>query len=231
MRLLQDIIAINLEGIRLLGSKDAIGALHSFELAVALLKRVADDQVNNVSSFAADWQDWGGQQTERLRLSDPLCFQSDICWIFDRLVIVPTDSKLDTREELDSFVHLTGTAIMFNYALACHVHGTLCGSDFVQEKAACLYKLTLKMIESAMSTSDDNATKHFCVVRCAALNNLTHILYLHCAYEHCATVMDALCDAIMSAVESLHGYLCETEMHNVMLNKFYMLPPLAAQAA
>jgi hypothetical protein len=229
MEMLHEIIAVNREGIRSFDAGQIPNAIRVFEAGLSMMRHIVDERDLARITPHSEKGTWlpCGREAEYLRLSDRIGMQSDRCWVFDRPLILPVDPKLETHDDLETFIHWMSTAILFNYALAHHQYGTMSRTEAALDKAARLYHLVLTMVDNADSDLCDEC---FDVVECAALNNMSHISYIRGEFQKSTLLLDAMCETAV-ATKSLQYYLSCDDVEQILFNKFFMVPPVAAQAA
>jgi hypothetical protein len=215
-------LRLNNEAVNLLTEKRIPEAVRSFEAALLGMKQatVEGSGWNRAVPLAGR-----GEQRDFLLLGPRIGLESDVCFIFDRPMLVPCDPKIDTCADVELFVHWTSTVTVFNYALACHHYSMVSGSDTGLQKAVCLYKLAIKM---AASSESDRVM--YAVLECAALSNLAHALYEQCSFGASVSSSLAVYDKV-SVTSDLDSYLSQDEIENLLMISLYLQAPAAAQAA
>jgi hypothetical protein len=208
MELLQEAIRNNQQGLHLLRERKVTNALTAFETSLMILR----EAVKGKSEWTNQQIPCAGCQDcphELLQLDNCVGLQSDVCYIFDRPLLVPLHPMIRTSEEFDQFVRWASSAILFNYALTCHWYATLSGRDICFAKALHLYNLALKMVQSV--ARDGARPTAYALVECATLNNLAHIHYQQCAFQHSTHCIGILRERLMEAT-GLSEYLSAVEV-------------------
>ena len=234
MNSLQQAIAINNEGVQLLNSGSITDALRVLQSAVVVMKEasqvfadsakalppsaVASLTHNDCSQFCLD------QGTGCTLVG----LQNDNCYVYDRPLLIPTDLKISTQEDLHSAILISSTWIVFNFALALHQLGMISGKDAPLRRAVGLYDLTLRMLCRSDIDESMNA-----VLRCLALNNLAQLQYEYCEYEKSKYCTDCMYDLAVSTgcLDSSCSYLSESDIDEIKWNLVHLHPPTVAKAA
>ena len=155
-----------------------------------------------------------------------------ISFIYNRPLFIPTDISIQSMEHLNSVVVTASTYIIFNFALTCQLVGKHTGKESYLIRAMRLYELTLKVLETAKSSSSTNphVQEMHSVLECLALNNLAQMHYELCDYRSSQFYMDSM-HSILVTIKRLDEYLDENEMEEIMLNLVYLQSPSVAKAA
>lgn len=225
MNPLQEAIMINNEGVRLLSYGNISCALHSFQNAVTMMKEVAVAQAEKPRAIPPNDSSCSRFEPAPERPGNLVGLQNEACYIYDRPLLIPTDFNIATLEEQDSFMLMSSTFVIFNFALACHQFGKISGNEVHLLRAGQLYELTLKILSSA---ERDHAMHS--VLQCLALNNLAQLHYDQCDYQKSQSYMESMFDLVMTT-DCLDTHLSEKEVEELMLNLVHMQPPTVAPAA
>jgi hypothetical protein len=219
---LQRALRLNNEAVHLFTEKRVVEAVRTFEATLMRMKQATLEATrwNLVVTLGS-----GGEQQDFLMLGPRIGLESDACFIFDRPMMVPSDPKIETSADLELFVHWSSTAIVFNYALACHQYSMMSGSDTVLRSAMRMYQLAIKM--AANSKSD---RVMYSVLECTALNNLAHALYTQCSFEENVRYARVVYDKV-SMASDLDSHLSRDEIDGLLLNSLFLQAPVATKAA
>jgi hypothetical protein len=221
-------IAMNKEGVRLLNLGDTSGAIAVFQHAVAVMRNVAAAHAENPCEL------FDNLASEEMRTSFPrrdqrpqdlVGLQSDVCYIYNRPLVIPTVAHIKNQEDLDSFVQISSSFIIFNFALVCHQYGKIHGDEASLKRAGCLYNLTVKSLANGVGC--DQA--HF-ALQCLALNNLAQLHYDQCDFRKSQSCLEIMYDMVIRT-NCLDSYLSDEETEELMLNLVHMQAPVAACAA
>lgn len=235
MNLLEDAIGENKEGIRLLRSGNSADALVTFQNAVALMEEAAVEHAENPCEILRTYRQRNDQacslhaQEQLSEQRRPDCLpglQNDVCYVYNRPFLITTPPVVTYREDLDAFVVRASTFLIFNFALACHQHGTATRSEEYLVRAAGLYRLALKSLSTVESTDDSM----FPVLQCLSLNNLANLHFDRCDFRKSQGCLD-LMHSILMSTDGLEVYLNDKEIEELMLNMVHMQPPAVAHAA
>ena len=224
MNPLEKAIMINNEGVHRLNFGNISGALHAFQSAVVVMKEAAVSHAEYpaLPNDRNDCSLWGVEP----RPGNLVGLQNEHCYVFTRPLLIPTDVKISTPEELDSFVLTSSAIVIFNFALASHQFGNISGQQAPLRRAGRLYDLTLKIL-----VRGENHYHHMhAILQCLALNNLAQLCYDQCDYAKSQTCIETMYD-LVATTDCLDSHLNEHEAAEIMLNIVHLQPPTVARAA
>lgn len=154
-----------------------------------------------------------------------------ISYIYNRPLLIPSDIVIQSIEHMNSVVVTASTYIIFNFALTCHAVGKHTGKESYVTRAMRLYELTLKVLDTAQSSSNSPSVHEMhSVLECLALNNLAQMHYELCDYQSSQFYMDYMHSLLMT-IKRMDEYLEEKELEEIMLNLVYLQSPTVAKAA
>jgi hypothetical protein len=221
-------IAMNKEGVQLLNLGDTSGAIVVFQHAVAVMRNLAAAHAENPCElfdyFASEEMRTSFPRRDQ-RPQDLVGLQSDVCYIYNRPLVIPTNVQFKNQEDLDSFVLISSTFVIFNFALACHQYGKIHGDENSLKRASCLYNLTIKSLANG-----DGCDEAQFALQCLALNNLAQLHYDQCDFHKSQSCLEIMYDMVIRT-NCLDAYLSDEETEELMLNMVHMQAPVAACAA
>jgi hypothetical protein len=107
--------------VRLLTENRIVEALRTFQAALMRMSQTTLEAArwNHVATLAC-----GGEQQDFRLLGQRIGLESDICFIFDRSMLVPCDSAIETLADLELFVLYTGLVRRLYATTRSHVTST-----------------------------------------------------------------------------------------------------------
>jgi hypothetical protein len=244
MQSLQEVIALNNEGARLLQSGSTMDALYLIRQAAVSLKQFpltipcvescvqhAPTTPNPTPCASPTVQmpskDDTYMHVEEKSCHSPQTLHEGLLYVHYRPMTIPENVLLFSEDHSD-LVHILSTFVIFNLALACHHFGKSSGTDAPLERAKELYHVVL----GSQGCGNESTLQAMDLIHCLALNNVAHLHYEHCQYEHSLCCMEHMYDLI-GQTQCLDdcGYLSSYEAEEIQLNVLYAFPPSVAGAA
>lgn len=235
MNSLDKAIAINNEGVRLLGVGNCSAGLQEFQRAIVLLRQASEELDPRTGALPAESSEDGRDDSSAYFCVGPSSrnltgLQNAHCYVYDRPLLLPTKMAISCLEEFDSVVLTLSTSVIFNMALACHQHGQVTGLAVALTKSANLYEFIVKVLNDNNDGVVDELEHH--MLLCLALNNLAQLHYDSCDYQKCQIYLDKLFDVVVASPYCLDdSCLNEEDVEEIMLNLVHMNPPSGACAA
>jgi hypothetical protein len=245
MQSLQEVIALNNEGARLLQSGSTMDAVYLIRRAAVLLKQFpmtipcVESHVQQApptpnptpcvsSTVQMPSKDDTDMLVEEASYHSPQSPHDGLLYVHFRPMTIP-ENVLFSSEDHSDVLQILSTFVIFNLALACHHCGKSSGTEAPLERAKELYRVVLG---SQGCSGNESALQAMDLVHCLALNNLAHLHYEHCQYEHSLCCMEHMYDLI-GQTQCLDdcGYLSSYEAEEIQLNVLYAFPPSVAGAA
>jgi hypothetical protein len=228
MNALRDAILLNNAGVRFLQCGDLEYSLHSFQRAISSVKlsstiaseekplKLCNEEVSNDSLGSCQYHHEEEPMCNTMHQLDGL--KNDISFIYNRPLLITTEVSIQSAEQLNSLMLSTSTYIVFNFALACHVCGKLCGKEEYLTRASRFYQLTLKVLASAEAACCSlNQDSMHPMLQCVTLNNLAQLRYEQCDYKTCQIYIHAMHVHFLMNAECLNAFLDAEEIEEIML--------------
>jgi hypothetical protein len=243
MQSLQEVITLNNEGARLLQSGSTMEALYLFRTAVVLLKQfpLAIPTVESCTRHAPSTpgptpcispvvqlpnKDDSDMILEETVSHSPQSLHDGTFYVHYRPLIIP-ENFLVSSEDHCELVQLLTTFVLFNLAIACHHYGKVTGTEAPVERAKELYRIVL----TSRDCGDEAALQAVDLMQCLALNNLAHLHYEQCQYEHSQRLMGDMNELIGQTQCLDCRYVSPHEAEEILLNVHFALSLSAAPAA
>jgi hypothetical protein len=229
MPILQQIHALNNQGVELLMSSQSSGASEVFQGALQLLVRTVggdEGRQNDVNVHISDARKLDNDVPEFvLGQSHSVVpdLQAKHFFVYNHAITImePTVPKCN-----DETISQLSSAVMFNWALVFHREGML-GSEGSLKKASLLYARCLQILSLSAAVQSKQPTT---VLAFLALNNRAQIHYELCDYSESCSCMTH----VTRILETAPNLECCLLTSRIVVEEIYlntMLSPTAAQAA
>ena len=229
---LQEAYKLNNTGVACLFSNDAGAAVKAFKSALSIMERVSnDDASEDLILPDADHVD-GCSWVEIPGLEDAAFF------IYNRAILFGPSSS--SHQDMD--LVFSNAAILFNLALAFHLHGQLCRREPLLRRAAFMYGHVIKLVAYlANNANSDRSSATALAV--TAMNNQAQILHsdLVCEYARARMVLEqvrALSDQVQlllpddpAAHHTSAALFDRSQFDEIYLNVALAQAPTAAPSA
>lgn len=236
MNTLNDAIMLNNEGARLLAMGNSTEALHLMQNAVHAMKDLPQSSADPSNLFATQHNTSKHPCAARemqLKKEHHHVEIDGLLYVYNRPLIIPTNTTIVMSEDMDSFVEVVSTYLIFNFALACHQFGKISGKDVPLKRAMELYDLFIRTVSRlSANTRRNDVRQNYATLQCLVLSNLGQLYYDQCDYNDSQYCMDCMVDMIEST-SCLNDteYLTTLETEELLLNPVYLQIPTGASAA
>jgi tetratricopeptide (TPR) repeat protein len=226
--LLLQAITMNNEGVELLCDGKVEAAVVRFQQATLVLKAAT-----NVSDGSPSQPQHGPCRRQTTasfgfdkHANGIATLRSDLHYIYNRPLRLPDDIKVTKQVDLERVLLIASTSIIFNMALAWHLHGRISGRTSQLKKARQLYDLVVQVV-----SDEDQVDGSFLVLECVALNNLAQLCYDLGNYDTSQAYMEDIDDLLMDHNNFLDAYLEAEQADEIRYNIIHAQPPSTAAAA
>ncbi len=143
-------------------------------------------------------------------------------FIYSHALTCPCDIA---REDLEFFIHVHSSVVIFNMALAHHRKGKTHRLPGLLRKAISLYDMSLALLENGPNTGTA------LLVKVACLNNKAQVNYERGEYVKARESLDILSRIMLANGSNGALILDESDIEGFLLNLLLLNPPHVAQAA